>query len=368
MKILHTEASSGWGGQEIRILTESQVFIKNGHEVMVAANPSSHLYANAKEYGVTCYPANINKIGLQQLTELIRLINKLKPDIVSTHSSKDHWLSALAKIFCKHKFGLVRTRHISVPLNKKISTRWLFGSMTDGLMTTGTSITNELIKNGNVSEQIIKTVPTGIDTDHFKPGNKINARTNLNIPINNYVYGIVATLRSWKGHEYLFEAFSQLHSKDKLATLVIVGEGPEGDYLQNLAKKKYANLDIIFSGQQKDVLPYLTSLDCFVLPSYANEGVPQALLQAMAVGIPIISCPIGGIPEALKNYTNYILVEPKSTVQLANAMNQLKDGKICTTQINTPYTLSSMYQDALSIYEMVDAKLKIKLSNRRDTK
>jgi glycosyltransferase involved in cell wall biosynthesis len=93
-------------------------------------------------------------------------------------------------------------------------------------------------------------------------------------------------------------------------------------------------------------------MDCFVLPSYANEGVPQALLQAMSVGISIISCPVGGIPETLSKYKKAVLVKPQSPELLSKAM--LKIMKTPNTKqmknIHRPFTLDVMYKSSLEVY------------------
>jgi glycosyltransferase involved in cell wall biosynthesis len=64
----------------------------------------------------------------------------------------------------------------------------------------------------------------------------------------------------------------------------------------------------------------MQAFDVFVLPSYANEGVPQALLQAMASGLPVIACPVGGIPECTRGLASVTLVPPKDATALADAM------------------------------------------------
>ena len=122
MKILHTEASSGWGGQEIRILTESQVFIKNGHEVMIAADLDSQLAKKAASFNVPIYPINLKKKNIKSLIALRQLIKQLEPDLISCHSSTDHWLSAIARLTLNKRPAIVRTRHISAPVTRNIPT------------------------------------------------------------------------------------------------------------------------------------------------------------------------------------------------------------------------------------------------------
>ena len=357
MRILHTEASSGWGGQEIRILTESQVFIKHGHEVAVVADIDSQIAKRAHEYGVPVFTIQLKKKRITELLSLKKVIQTFQPDVISCHSSTDHWLSAIVRLVIQLKVAIVRTRHISAPVTRNRTTHWLYNKGTDVLMTTGQSIRQQLLSDHFVDEKRIFSVPTGIDTDKFVPGNLVAERQHLGLPQNHYIFGIVATLRSWKGHTHLLEAFDLLNNPS--ASLVIVGDGPQMEHYQALAKKSSQANNIYFTGNQSNVLSYLQSFDCFVLPSYANEGVPQALLQAMAVGLPVIACPVGGIPESLNHYQYGTLTEAKNPAALCEAMkNQIakERGNRLPRVRHTPFTLESLYQTSLNIYNQAISK------------
>ncbi len=207
MRILHTESSTGWGGQEIRILTESKKFIEEGHEVYLAANHGSPIALRANEFGVKAYETNLRKKSIGGLYSLIKTIRHINPEIISCHSSTDHWLTALSRIFLKRKFSIVRTRHISAPIHQNFPTKWLYNAGAEQIMTTGTVINQILTSNEFVPSNKITSVPTGIDITNYKSKNPIEAKQVLNIPADTYVFGIVATLRSWKGHSYLLQAF-----------------------------------------------------------------------------------------------------------------------------------------------------------------
>lgn len=77
-------------------------------------------------------------------------------------------------------------------------------------------------------------------------------------------------------------------------------------------------------GQQDNPQDWLRSLDIFCLPSYANEGVPQAIVQAMLTGLPIVTTPVGAILEAVSDGETALLVPPKDAVALARAIDRLK--------------------------------------------
>ena len=350
IKVLHTESSLGWGGQEIRVLTEAKIYSKYGHEVIVAADKTSMIAKRAHLYGVRCDGINLQKKRLADLFSLRKLIKEVRPDVISCHSSTDHWLSALARLTLNIKPAIVRTRHISTHVHRNLSSKWLYNKGCESIMTTSESIKDDLTRDKFVRTPAT-SVPTGIDTDIFVPGNKLKQRKLLKLPQKHFIFGIAATLRSWKGHSDLIEAFNLL--KNPLCTLIIIGDGPQMENCKKLAKNSSYPENIKFIGDLQNIVPYLQGMDCFVLPSYANEGVPQALLQAMSVGLSIISCPVGGIPETLRNYKRAILTKPKSPELLSKAMlkimkttntNQLKN-------IHRPFTLDIMYKSSLAVYD-----------------
>ena len=357
MRILHTEASLGWGGQEIRVLTEAQVFLKHGHEVFLAADLKSQIAKKASAYGVKVIPIHLNKKRLKDLFELRRVIKNIEPDVINCHSSTDHWLTAIARLSLRTKPAIVRTRHISTHIHRNKPTRWLYNSGTNAIMTTGQSIRAQLLADHFVEEETIFSVPTGIDTDLFIPGDKLKQKKLLGLNAENFVFGIIATLRSWKGHADLISAFNLLNNSN--VSLVIVGDGPQMENCLKLSAESPFQDNIEIVGEKSNVVPYLQAFDCFVLPSYANEGIPQALLQAMSVGLPIISCPIGGIPEAIEGYKQATLVATQNPNALAKAMaKELVKERFNTKQERqTLYSLERMYQSVLSVFELACKKV-----------
>jgi glycosyltransferase involved in cell wall biosynthesis len=350
IKILHTESSLGWGGQEIRVLTEAKIFSKFGHEVIIGADKSSLIAKRAHLYGIRCEGIKLQKKRLADLLSLRKLIKEVRPDVISCHSSTDHWLSALVRLTLNRKPAIVRTRHISTYVHRNMSSKWLYNKGCESIMTTSESIKKDLTVDQFVRTKIA-SVPTGIDSNIFVPGNKRNQRKKLKLSQNQFIFGIAATLRSWKGHINLIEAFELLNNAN--VTLIILGDGPQKETLKKLIAKSKLSKNIKLLGHTSDVISYLQAMDCFVLPSYANEGVPQALLQAMSIGLPIISCPIGGIPETLAKYKNATLVPTKNSYLLSCAMlKQIKNReKNKKTEAYLPFTLETMYEKCLKIYK-----------------
>ncbi len=177
-----------------------------------------------------------------------------------------------------------------------------------------------IVRNG-VSAQRITSVPTGIDSARYCPGERAEARTTLGLAAHRPMVGIVATLRSWKGHRFLLEAFAALDLPDKL--LLIVGDGPQRAALEKQARTLGLADQVLLAGNQADVLPWLRALDVFALPSYANEGVPQALLQAMLCALACVTTPVGSIAEAALDEATALMVAPQDADSLHGALARL---------------------------------------------
>jgi glycosyltransferase involved in cell wall biosynthesis len=318
LRVLHTEASVGWGGQEIRILTEAQYFQAKGHEVLIAANAGSEIVTNAPRYGVRATTLPLTHRTLPSVLAVRHLLKEWRPDAVNPHSSVDSWLVALARLGLDPRPRVVRTRHLSANVPRNLFSRWVYNRGADFVMTTGEAIVDALSADGFMPRERLAAVPTGIDADVFRPGDKAAARTALNLPHDKFLFGIVATLRSWKGHSYLLDALKL--ANDPRMHVVIVGDGPQQPNLENQITALGIADWMTMAGRQNDIVPYMQAFDVFVLPSYANEGVPQALLQAMACGMPVITCPVGGIPECVRDLASVTLVPPKDVDALAGAM------------------------------------------------
>ena len=321
MKILHTEASCGWGGQEIRILEESRGLIGRGHDIAVACPPHARLAEEAPRYGVPVVALPIEFKTFAGFLALRRHLAAGSYDVVNTHSSTDSWLAALACATLPRPPAIVRTRHVSVPVANNFANRWLYGRTASRVITTGERLRDDLIRRLDLPASQVVSIPTGVDLTRYAPADRRAARRRLGLPEEACIVGIVATLRSWKGHRYLLDAFSQLSLSD--THLVVVGDGPGRDNLRRQAAELGISGKMTMPGNQADVAPWLAALDIFVLPSYANEGVPQALMQAMSAGLPIISTPVGGIPEIITNGVEGFLIPPRDADSLRNALERL---------------------------------------------
>jgi glycosyltransferase involved in cell wall biosynthesis len=152
-------------------------------------------------------------------------------------------------------------------------------------------------------------------------------RRELGISPGERAVGTIAALRSWKGHDYLLEAAGILTARRKNIKFVIAGEGPRYNHLMEKADSLGIKERVLFLGYRDDVDNILSALDIVALPSYANEGVPQALLQAMAMEKPVVACSAGSIPEIVHDKKTGILVETKNPAALAESIASMLDNQ-----------------------------------------
>jgi glycosyltransferase involved in cell wall biosynthesis len=327
LSVLHTESSCGWGGQELRVLNEAQGLIERGHEVCIAAPEESRIYQEAGRRNLPRIAASIRRKNLQGLRAMRRVLRAQHWDVVNTHSSTDSWLTALARasFMQGHQPALVRTRHISAPIPNNAATRWLYRSASAHVVTTGEALRQQVMTQTGLTADRVTSVPTGIDLLHFQPGDRAVARAALGLSSQSFMVGIVATLRSWKGHRFLVDAIAAL--PDPQVQLVIVGDGPGREPLRAQIAALNLQERVMMVGHQDNVVPWLQAMDVFVLPSYANEGVPQAIMQAMACGVPVITTAVGAIGEIVTDETNGVIIHPQSSAAITEAVIRIRNDK-----------------------------------------
>jgi len=332
MRIVHTEASRGWGGQEIRILYEAQGLIARGHRVHLLCPHDARIAQEAPRFNV---PLSMLPIGRKTLPALWQtrawIAAQLRGegiDVINTHSSTDSWLVALSLTTFKNPPVLVRTRHISAPVPDNFATRWLYRDASRFIVTTGTALRQTLIDENRLDGDRIVSIPTGIDCDYFRPpsgSERDAARSRLGVASHVFVVGIVATLRSWKGHRYLLDAAAKCVADGNTdIRVVVVGDGPQRVALEEQAALSGLRGRTVFAGNQVDVLPWLDAFDAFALPSYANEGVPQALLQAMSCALPVVTTSVGAIGEIARDGQTALVVPAQDSDALAQALSRIR--------------------------------------------
>jgi glycosyltransferase involved in cell wall biosynthesis len=221
-------------------------------------------------------------------------MTQLKPDVVNTHSSDDSWMAG----FAARMLGvplIIRTRHVSTPIGSAFS----YKAFPHLILTTSQAIRESLIACGIDQERIV-AVPTGIDSNrfHFSSSWRRETREKHGFSEEDILVGNICVLRSWKGLDFFIDAAARMPPQFKF---ILVGDGPQRQRLQEKAKGMGLEGRVIFPGHQEEIEKYFSALDLYFFTSYANEGVPQSLLQAQSVGLPMVACRTPSVLETLKD-------------------------------------------------------------------
>ncbi len=262
-----------------------------------------------------CLP--MERKTIRGLIAMRRFLKLHSFDVINTHSSTDSWLTALACASMGRAAPIVRTRHISTPMPNSAATRWLYMTAASKVITTGEALRQQLARDYGFAPEKMISVPTGIDLDHYQPGNALEQRQKLGVATEPFTFGIVATLRMAKGHNFLFEALAQIELPSW--QLLVMGDGPMRERLEKQIDSLGLRSRVHMVGNQTDVMPWLQALDVFVLPTL-HEGVPQSLAQAMACGLCCVTTPVGGIPELVTDEVSALMTAPRDVGQLRAAL------------------------------------------------
>lgn len=319
LRILHTEASSGWGGQEIRVLKEAEGMRSRGHHVFILADPEGELFKRANKRGFYTKAIRFQKRKFySQVVEVKNFIETMNIDVINTHSSKDSWIALTSARLAKNKPFIIRTRHLSTPIGKNILTRLLYMHLPHAVITTGEAIRKQMVDVNYFNPDKIVSIPTGIDTAFFNPDREYkNIRHELNLPQSTPLVGSVSVLRSWKGLDYFVMAVPLILYEIPDARFIIAGEGPYRGKLEEAIRLTGESDKIYLLGHREDIADILSSLDILVHPSYANEGVPQTILQAMSMKRPVVATSLDSLAEIVINRKTGIIVPPKDFEELA---------------------------------------------------
>lgn len=266
----------------------------------------------------------LRRFDLGVLPALRSVVKRQRPDLVVTHSVKSHFLVWRSHLW--RDCPWVAFHHGYTTTDRKMRLynrldRWSL-PVADRLVTVCHAFARELASNTGVPIANISVQHNSIRPQ--PPTSQADAeslRAKLGIETGDSVLLAVGRLSKEKGHLDLLTAFGCLREThpELKCKLVIVGDGPERGTLEAAAQSKAIDVDVIFTGQISDVLPFYAAADVFVLPSH-SEGSPNVLLEAMAANLPIVATAVGGVPEVVENNESALLVPANDPQAVAAAI------------------------------------------------
>ncbi len=327
--------------------------------------------AEAKGVRLFALPSLVRRLSFKNdllaFTSIYRLIKRIRPHIVHTHTSKAGVLGRLAACLAGVPIT-IHTPHGHVfhsyygPIMTKIFVfaEKILSFMTDKIIALTNRERDEHLEEGIASIEKYIIIHSGVALDRL-----INMSVDIEagkkkygIPQDCNVIGVIGRLVPIKGHKYLVSAAKKIVREFHNTVFVFVGDGYLNASLERQAESIGVRKNIIFTGWRKDAAEILDLFDILVLPSL-NEGMGKVLVEGMALGKPIVASSVGGIIDLVRDGENGILVPPRDSDALGNAILQLiknknlaeELGKNGKAKIYPEFDASVMVKEIDDLYE-----------------
>ena len=383
IKILHLRSSGGLYGAEAVILNVSRELDRMGCANHICCinnlkNPHAELVDEALRLGIAA--SFVDSIGLLDWETVKDIRVRLKDgafDVLHCHDYKASVYGLLAA--AGMKIRRVVTNHLWDKIDFKL---WVYQRI-EGLLYNFfdaiVAVSEEVKKDVRpfiFHKSKLEVIENGIDVQEYGKANGEGGRAKKRKEFgltteNDFVIGIVGRLAKQKGHEYLIRAFARLLEDGKCLPagqagkmengrlkLLVVGDGALEDQLKSLCQDlKLSIIDlresvdpssildapssVVFAGVQTDMPAVYQAIDILAMPSL-EEGLPMALLEAMASGVPVVASSVGQIPKIIKDGETGFLVRPKDVEGLVSVLERIMENGGC----HYPFSLQEVVKNA----------------------
>lgn len=367
-RLLYVTTSTVLGGAEKTVYTLATLVDPKVCKVVGVASvkPKGYFARKLEKAGTPVYSLNVaQRAGIGDLQKLAIIIHETKPDIV-------HAFMYQAMQLCRavRRLGYADFKLISSP-RVNYRTRTGFSLLVDRMLRSADDLLiseceasrQNLVERQGYPPDRTVTIYNGVDIAGWTISKAVRAerRKSLGVGEKDILIGTVGRLDAQKGQVFLLEAVARLRAVHPVKCLII-GQGPLEKELQAKIRQLRIEDCVRLVGEQtQSNLPiWLAAMDIFVLPSLW-EGLPNALLEAMALGLPVVASRVDGVPEAVSHDVSGILVAPKDPnalyVQIGDlivdASLRMRLGESARKVIEENFRLADMIQKYEKAYKQV---------------
>lgn len=317
LHIAHAVLSLDTGGLERIVVDLVRYGRRRGHRVsVICIERSGTLAAQAEALGATI--VTIGKSAGVQLSTVKRVgavLQDLRPDVLHTHQVGALFYAGRPA----YQLGIpvvVHTEHINnirkagQGLVRRLKMTWLWwwaARYARKFFCVSRDISDEMDARRIVPKSKLSVVLNGINTEPFlQPIDRDNIRLSLGIPADAAVIGTLGRLNEVKRQDLLLRAFARIARRNPCLRLLLVGDGPQRSHLAALSQQLGIESAVCFAGYQAKPEQFLRVMDVFALTS-RMEGLPLAILEAWAAGLPVVASAVGGVPDLIEDNRNGIL-------------------------------------------------------------
>ncbi|GAB6932864.1 glycosyltransferase family 4 protein [Calditerricola satsumensis] len=327
LRVLHVIGGGEYGGAEeylVQLFTHLRAasYPVNLH---LACFYEAQLSQELRERGFSLTVLPFGRLDVRLWRGLSALLARVRPHLVHTHGVKANFFTRLAAR--KTAIPLITTVHSMLRYDYPNPLAYFVAAQMERrtrrwnhhFIAISRTLRDHLVAEG-VPPERISVIHHGIDVQRFSPDRTYpRLRKEWGIPADAFVWGTVARFVEVKGLSVLIEAFARVRQLEPRAHLVLIGDGPLRERLRKQVRTLGIADAVTFTGFRRDVPNCLANVDAYVSASF-SEGLGLSVLEAMAMGLPVVCTAVGGILDFLRHGENGWLVPPRSDVALAEGM------------------------------------------------
>ena len=333
MNILHITPLFGLGGMEriiCSLINKTSDYYQH-HVLVLYDNTAARKWIKRSNVTITCMDRSLNQ--LSYIFNLRRILREKQPNLIMSYnwgSTDAVWIARLLGfnkiIHSEHGFNIDEA---AATLFKRNVMRFLIYRLCSRVVVVSQELHLLMKTQYRLHENYVTWIANGINTEYYTPdpSEYIRIRTDLDIQPDDLVIGFVGRLDPIKNFELMLEILNQYKAYDQKFKLVIVGSGSEKDFIQRTCLEKRLEDHVLLLGEKEDILPFLRAMDVFLLTSF-REQMPMTILEAMSVGLPVVSTYTGEIPRIISNGQEGFVLDGKTTPEIfASTLLKFRDRK-----------------------------------------
>jgi len=333
LRVCHVMTADLWAGAEAQVATAARhLAARRALSLSAVLFNDGWLAGELRRAGIDVGIVDERRhSGAAIVGEVSRFLRARRVDLVHTHRTKDNVLGSIAAAIAGVPH-VVRTVHgLTEPMAGWDRTRYAVHDVLDKAalwmradrIVAVSHATAEALKQSGYRRSAVTTIHNGVDVSAIRATQSpAEVRMALGLPRDAFVVGTAGRLTAVKGHEHLIHAIPWIRAVEPGVRVVLVGCGPEEQRLRALARSLGVDRVCLFVDPAVDrratVYDLVAALDVFALPSL-SEGIPMALLEALALERPAVASAVGGVPEIIVDHATGLLVEPSRPRELADA-------------------------------------------------
>ncbi len=351
-----------FGGAEVLLRDLTRGLLARGYKVSARYSTPGPIAEEINSMGVPVKRLHrLGRIDPILLLRIWREIRRERPDVVHTHLFKSDFHGRLAARLAGVPV-VVSTLHNchNWARNPVLGrTYGLTARFADEIIAVSDEVRDHAVRYAHLDEKKVTTIPNAIPIERFMDAKELGPaiRQEFGIPADAPVLGIVARLTGQKDHENFLHAAALITEKAPRTRFLIAGEGPLRASLADLAAALDLAEVVYFTGARKDIPAIYGALDMLVFSSLW-EGLPVALLEGMAAGLPVVATEVGGIPGVLEHGVSGIIVPPSDPDALAAACLKLINnpalglqmGRAGFAHVKAHYSIDAMVEATSRLY------------------